>query len=90
MAVNYRPDETKYPIELIITCIDRPHMIIDIMDCISNQLSLSVESLNTATTDSIVTLKIRLGVHDYTEIQTITAAIKAIPDVEEVRAITLN
>ena len=90
VAVNYRPDETKYPIELIITCIDRPHMIIDIMDCISNQLSLSVESLNTATTDSIVTLKIRLGVHDYTEIQTITAAIKAIPDVEEVRAITLN
>lgn len=90
VAVNYISDETKYPVELIITCVDRPHMIIDIMDCISNKLSLSVESLNTTTTDYIVTLKIRLGVHDYTEIQTIKAAINAIPDVEEVRAITLN
>lgn len=90
VAVDYKPDETKYPVELIITCIDRPHMIIDIMDCISNQLQLSVESLNTSTTDFIVTLKLRLGVHDYTELQTITAAIKAIQDVEEVRAITLN
>ncbi|MDE6273330.1 MAG: HD domain-containing protein [Muribaculaceae bacterium] len=90
VAVNYRPDETKYPVELIITCIDRPHMIIDIMDCISNKLALGVESLNTSTTDFIVTLKLRLGVHDYTELQTITEAINAIPDVEEVRAITLN
>ncbi|MDE5843184.1 MAG: HD domain-containing protein [Muribaculaceae bacterium] len=90
VAVNYQANATVYPVELLITCIDRPHMIIDIMDCISNKLKLSVESLNTSTTDSIVLLKIRLGVHDYTEIQTITAAIKAIPDVEEVRAITLN
>lgn len=90
VAVNYKADETKYPIELLITCIDRPHMIIDIMDCISNKLALSVESLNTTTHDFIVTLKLRLGVHDFTEIQTITAAINAIPDVEEVRAITLN
>ncbi len=90
VAVNYKADETKYPIELTITCIDRPHMIIDIMDCISNKLALSVESLNTSTHDFIVTLKLRLGVHDFTEIQTITAAINAIPDVEEVRAVTLN
>ncbi|MDE6811763.1 MAG: HD domain-containing protein [Muribaculaceae bacterium] len=90
VAVNYLPSATVYPIELLITCIDRPHMIIDIMDCISNKLKLSVESLNTSTTDSIVLLKLKLGVHDYTEIQTITAAINSIPDVEEVKAITLS
>ncbi|MDE5652757.1 MAG: bifunctional (p)ppGpp synthetase/guanosine-3',5'-bis(diphosphate) 3'-pyrophosphohydrolase, partial [Muribaculaceae bacterium] len=90
VSVNYRKDHTVYPVELIITCIDRPHMIIDIMDCISNKLALSVESLNTSTEDAIVSLKIRMGVHDFSEIQTITAAINAIPDVEEVRATTLN
>lgn len=90
VAVNYRKDDTVYPVELVITCIDRPHMIIDIMDCISNQLALSVESLNTKTIDSIVSLKIRLGVHDFTEIQTITDAIGKIPDVEEVKAVTLS
>lgn len=90
VAVDYKKDNTEYPIELIITCIDRPHMIIDIMDCISNRLSLSVESLNTSTVDFIVCLKIKLGVHDFYEIQSITAAINAIPDVEEVRAITLS
>ncbi|MDE6329720.1 MAG: HD domain-containing protein [Muribaculaceae bacterium] len=90
VSVNYRKDHTVYPVELLITCIDRPHMIIDIMDCISNKLALSVESLNTSTEDAIVSLKIRMGVHDFSEIQTITAAINAIPDVEEVRATTLN
>lgn len=90
VAVNYKSNATIYPIRLLITCIDRPHMIIDIMDCISNKLKLSVESLNTETTDSIVLLTLKLGVHDYTEIQTITAAINSIPDVEEVRAISLS
>lgn len=90
VAVDWQPDETIYPVELIITCIDRKHMIIDIMDCISNQLNLSVESLNTSSTDSIVTLHLRLGVHDYSELQTIINAITSIPDVEEVKASTLE
>lgn len=88
--VNYEPNSTIYPIEMEIICIDRPHMIIDIMDCISNKLMLSVESLNTTTVDSIVSLKLRLGVHSYGEIQTITAAITSIKDVEEVKVKTLQ
>lgn len=88
VAVDWKPDETIYPVELVITCIDRNHMIIDIMDCISNKLNLSVESLNTSSTDSIVTLKLRLGVHDYHELQTIVDAITSIPDVEEVKTLT--
>lgn len=89
VAVDWKPDETKYRVELIITCIDRKHMIIDIMDCISNKLHLGVESLNTSTTDSIVELRLKMGVHDYGELQTIIKAITAIPDVEEVKASTL-
>ncbi len=90
VAVDYRPDTTTYPVELEITCIDRRHMVIDIMDCISNNLNLNVESLNTSTTDSIVTMKIRLGVHGYEELNCIMKAINSIPDVEEVKASTLH
>lgn len=91
VSVDYKPTEDIiYPVELVINCIDRPHMIIDIMDCISNRLQLSVESLNTSTVDAIVSMKLRLGVHGYSELQTIIDAITSITDVEEVRAITLK
>ena len=90
VAVDYRPDSTIYPEEIEIICIDRRHMVIDIMDCISNRLNLNVYSLNTSTTDSIVTMKLCLGVHGFDELQTITSAISAIPDVEEVKSVTLN
>lgn len=90
VAVDYQPDELTYPVEIEITCIDRRHMVIDIMDCISNRLNLNVYSLNTSTTDSIVTMKIILGVHGSKELNTITTAIVAIPDVEEVKSITLG
>lgn len=89
VAVDYRSTDTKYPVELEIICVDRNHMIIDIMDCISNQLCLSVESLNTSSTDFIVNLKLRLGVHDYSELNTIVDAIKNIPDVDEVKTRSL-
>ncbi|MBD5369973.1 MAG: bifunctional (p)ppGpp synthetase/guanosine-3',5'-bis(diphosphate) 3'-pyrophosphohydrolase [Bacteroides sp.] len=90
VAVDYRPDETMYPVEIEVICIDRPHMVIDIMDCISNRLNLNLESLNTSTVDSIVSLKLRLGVHGYLELRAIMSAISAIPDVEEVKSVTLN
>lgn len=89
-AVDYAPSAVTYPVELEITCIDRPHMIIDLMDCISNVLNLSVSSLNTHTVDYIVSLKLVLGVHSYDELLTIVAAIKNIPDVEEVKTVTLS
>lgn len=90
VAVDYRPDEVTYPVEIEITCIDRRHMVIDIMDCISNRLNLNVYTLNTSTTDSIVTMKIVMGVHGSDELNTIISAISSIPDVEEVKSKTLN
>ena len=90
VSVNYGKGSVRYPVEIEITCIDRNHMIIDIMDCISNKLCLSVESLNTRTTDYVVTLILRLGVHDYSELETILRVIKSIPDVDEVKAKALN
>lgn len=89
-AVDFRASSRLYAAELDIHCIDRPHMIIDIMDCISNTLNLSVESINTQTEDYIVTMTITLGVHSYDEMQTIIGSISEIADVEEVKARILH
>lgn len=89
-AVDFEPDTTLYPVELEIHCIDRRHMIIDIMDCISNRLQLSVGSINTTTVDYIVIMTITLGVHSYDELQTIIKSVTEIPDVEEVKAKALK
>lgn len=88
--VTFTPDETLYPVELDITCIDRRHMLIDIMECISNKLNLSVESINTVTKDFIVMLTIKLGVHCFDELQSIMSHVREIPDVDEVKARILN
>ncbi|MCM1378306.1 MAG: HD domain-containing protein [Clostridium sp.] len=84
-SVDYRADDTLYPVEFEILCIDRAHMIIDLVECISNKLNLSISSINTHTEDSIVTLTLTLGVHSYEELQTIVAHIREIPDVDEVQ-----
>ena len=90
IAVDFKPDDTLYDVRIDITCIDRPHMIIDIMECISNRLNLSVASINTSSEDSIVLMSLTMGIHSFDELQTIISHIKEIPDVEEVKPRTLN
>ena len=86
VSVDFREDpKVLYPVEIEITCVDRYHMIIDLVDCISNQLNLSIGSINTQTTNSIVNIRMTFSVHSFQEIQSIISHIKAIPDVDEVR-----
>ncbi len=84
-AVNFEPDETLYPVTIVITAVDRYHLLIDLVDTISNVLGLSINSFNTSTVDSIVTCTISLGVHSNEEIQTIIHHISAIKGVDEVK-----
>ena len=55
------------------------------INCITNDLHLSMESISTTTTDCIVHCTIRFGVHSIVELQTIIAHISAIKGVEEVK-----
>lgn len=82
--VDFQPDTTLYPVTLEIRCVDRSHMVIDIVDCISNKLNLSIGSINTETQDAIVSIILTLGVHSDDELQTIMGHIHQIPDVDEV------
>lgn len=82
--VDFVPNDTLYPVTIKITCVDRFHMIIDVIECISNKLGLSIGSINTSTQESIATIILTLGVHSYDELQEIMGHIRQIPDVDEV------
>lgn len=76
--------ETLYPASLTLKAVDRKHLLSDIIETISNQLRLSILSLDTTTVDEIVTTTINFTIHSYQELRTIVQNIQSIPDVDEV------
>lgn len=85
VSVDYEPDATLYPETIVVTAVDRFHLFIDLVNCISNQLGLSMDSFNTETRDFIVTCTIKLGVHSFNELQSIMHQIAAIQGVDTVK-----
>jgi len=88
VSVNYIADATLYPVTLSVRAVDRHHLFIDLADCITNTLNLSMESFNTKTEHAIVVCKIRFGVHSYAELKTIINHISSIDGVDEVKRLT--
>ncbi|MBO4955243.1 MAG: bifunctional (p)ppGpp synthetase/guanosine-3',5'-bis(diphosphate) 3'-pyrophosphohydrolase [Muribaculaceae bacterium] len=84
VSVDFAADSTLYPVTLRVRAVDRSHLFVDLVDCITNTFRLSMESFNTATERNIVICKIRFGVHSYTELKTIINHISAIDGVDEV------
>lgn len=87
VSVDFEPDDTLYPVSIVVKAIDRYHLFVDLVDCISNKLHLAIDSINTETHDSIVTLKLAFAVHSFGELQTIIQYIREIPGVDEVKRI---
>lgn len=85
VSVDFKADETLYPATLRVRAVDRNHLFVDLVDCITNTFHLSMESFNTKTDRNIVVCKIRFGVHSYAELKTIINQISAIDGVDEVR-----
>lgn len=84
VSVDFKADETLYPVTLRVRAVDRSHLFVDLVDCITNTFHLSMESFNTKTDRNIVICKIRFGVHSYTELKTIINHISTIDGVDEV------
>ena len=85
VSVKYEErDDVLYPVTLHILAIDRYHLLFDIINCITTELHLSMQSLNTTNIDSIANLDITVSVHSYDELQTIMSHIAAINGVDEV------
>ncbi|MDE6370294.1 MAG: HD domain-containing protein, partial [Duncaniella sp.] len=85
VSVDFVPDANLYPVTIKIRAVDRYHLLIDLVDCITNDLNLSIDSLHTVTEDALVTCSITFSVHSFTELQSIMRHISVIPGVDEVK-----
>lgn len=85
VSVDFNADQSLYPVTLRVRAVDRSHLFVDLVDCITNTFHLSMESFNTKTDRNIVICNIRFGVHSYSELKTIINHISAIDGVDEVR-----
>ena len=85
-SVDFEPDGTLYPVAVTVKAVDRYHLFLDLVDCISNKLNLNIDSYNSTTVDSIATIEISFGIHSYSELQKIVRHISGIKDVDEVMA----
>ena len=91
VSVDYKDSpDALYVVAIQILAIDRKHLLSDVINCITQQLNLSIDSLNTDTVDNIVNSTITFGVHSIGELQTIISQISAIENVEEVKRANLN
>ena len=85
VSVDFNADRSLYPVTLRVRAVDRSHLFVDLVDCITNTFHLSMESFNTKTDRNIVICNICFGVHSYSELKTIINHISAIEGVDEVR-----
>ena len=76
--------DTLYPVRLIIRAVDRYHLLSDLIDCITEKLKLSMESLATETVDNIGTCTIDFCIHSADELRFAINSIKEIEGVDEV------
>lgn len=80
------PNRT-YPTQIIINSVDRNGLLMDLVNVISNELHLSIDSLHTETIDYIVTTTVRVQVPSAFELMEAIRIIEQIKGVEEVRNI---
>ena len=85
VEVDFPADDTLYPVTLSVRAVDRHHLLIDLANCITNDLNLTMDSFNTKTDRGIVVCKISFRVHSYDELKEIIRNISKIDGVDEVK-----
>ncbi|MCQ2196083.1 MAG: HD domain-containing protein [Bacteroidaceae bacterium] len=78
-------ENTIYPVVFRITAIDRHHLLVDLIEHISNNLGLNIESLTTNTVDELVNCTICFYVHSVGEMINAKKHIYNINGVDEVK-----
>ncbi len=88
ISVNFEENDAfLYPVRIRITGIDRYHLMSDLIDCITDKLHLSMESLATENIDRIAICTIDFSVHSLVELQTAIENILRIDGIDEVKRI---
>lgn len=78
------PNRT-YPTHIVINSVDRNSLLLDLVNVISNDLHLSIDSLHTVTEDYIVTTQVKVQVPSAFELSEAMRIIEQVKGVEEVR-----
>lgn len=88
ISVGFDEDPTKqYPVIITIRGIDRYHFLIDVVNKITNDLHLFIDSLSTSTHDEIVNMKVVFFVHSVRELVSAMQNLYTVEGVDEVRQI---
>lgn len=85
VAVSFEPDiKFLYPVRVQIRGIDRFHFLIDVVECITEKLKLSIDCLHTETIDRIVECYVDFKVHSRDELDNIITLIGLIEGIDEI------
>lgn len=85
IPVNFEEDnDFLYPVKINITAVDRYHLLIDIVECITNKMKLSLSHIHTECSDEIVSCSAIFSVHSSAELQEVISNISDIEGVDEV------
>jgi GTP pyrophosphokinase len=79
-----------YPVSIVIKAIDRYHLLMDIIQCITQEQKLSIDSLNTVTEDEIVTCHVTFFAHSINEVVGCMQELYLIQGIDEVKYKTIN
>lgn len=84
VAVNFEEDDAfLYPVRICIRGIDRFHLLIDVVACVTEKLNLSISRLVTETIDRIVESTVDFSVHSADELQAAIDSIRSINGIDE-------
>ncbi|MBQ5747560.1 MAG: bifunctional (p)ppGpp synthetase/guanosine-3',5'-bis(diphosphate) 3'-pyrophosphohydrolase [Bacteroidales bacterium] len=85
VAVDFKEnDKFLYPVRVQIRSVDRYHLLIDVIDCITERLHLFINKLVTETVDRIVVTTIDFTVRSAGELDAAIKSIYTIKGVDEV------
>ncbi len=85
VAVDFKEnDKFHYPVRVQIRSVDRYHLLIDVIDCITERLHLFINKLVTETVDRIVITTIDFTVRSAGELDAAIKSIYTIKGVDEV------
>ncbi|MDR2919891.1 MAG: HD domain-containing protein [Tannerella sp.] len=88
VEVNFKEEpNTLYPVCISIKAIDRYHLLHDLIDGITENLTLSISGLATKTVDEIVDCTIDFSVHSAKELNNIILHIYQMEGVDQVRRV---
>ena len=91
LAVEFKEeDRYLYPVRIQMRGVDRYHLLSDLVDCITENLHLSIARLSTETVDRIAVCTIDFSVHSAGELSAAIKSISAIDGVDEVHRVEID